>query len=67
MTMRSMPPKNTLLGKAQNMPANAATKQIGDKVFYQNLEMWIDRRCRANTGMIRLGKYRRMGPSTNQS
>jgi len=44
-TMHSMPPKNTLLGKGQNMPANAVTKQIGDKVFYQNLGMWIDRQC----------------------
>lgn len=45
MTMNSMPPKNSLLGKGQNMPANALTKRIGDKMFYQNLGMWIDRQC----------------------
>jgi hypothetical protein len=45
MAMNSTPPNDMLSGKDQNMPANAVTKQIGDKVFYQKLGMWIDRQC----------------------
>jgi hypothetical protein len=50
MTMNSMLPENTLKGKGQNLPGNAVTKQIGDKVFYRNLGMRIDRQCNEHRG-----------------
>jgi anti-sigma factor RsiW len=44
-SLNSVPPKDLLLDAGKNIPAQAATKQIGDKAFYRSMGIWIDRQC----------------------